>query len=66
MTKSDFPENLAKPAKRALEGAGYFHLEQVAQLSEKELLMLHGMGAKAISQLRQAFMENGLTFSNES
>ena len=66
MTQSDIPQNLGKPANRALEGAGYFRLEQVAEVSEKELMKLHGMGPKAIQRLREALFEKGLSFSDES
>ncbi|WP_408006414.1 hypothetical protein ACJROX_17110 [Pseudalkalibacillus sp. A8] len=36
---SDLPEKLAKPARRALEGAGYFRLEQLAA-TEAEIMTL--------------------------
>ena len=66
MKQSDIPQNLGKPANRALEGAGYLRLEQVAEVSEKELMKLHGMGPKAIERLRKALFEKGLSFSDES
>ncbi|MDR0139634.1 DNA-binding protein [Metabacillus idriensis] len=63
MKESDLPLKLAKPARRALEGVGYLRLEQVAEKSEAELLQLHGMGPKAIGQLREALDEKGLSFA---
>lgn len=66
LTQSNIPQNLGKPANRALEGAGYLRLEQVAEVSEKELMKLHGMGPKAIERLREALFEKGLSFSDES
>ena len=66
LKQSDIPQNLGKPANRALEGAGYLRLEQVAEVSEKELMKLHGMGPKAIERLREALFEKGLSFSDES
>lgn len=48
MKISDLPITLAKPAQRALEGAGYLRLEQFTKLSEAEVLQLHGMGPKAM------------------
>lgn len=63
MKESDLPLKLGKPARRALEGAGYLRLEQVAEKSEAELLQLHGMGPKAIGQLREALDEKGLSFA---
>ena len=66
MTQSDIPQYLGKPANRALEVAGYFRLEQVAEVSEKEIMKLHGMGPKALERLREALFEKGLSFSDES
>ena len=65
MKQSDIPQNLGKPANRALEGAGYLRLEQVAKVSEKELMKLHGVGPKAIERLREALFEKGLSFTDE-
>lgn len=62
VNKSDLPTGLAKPARRALEGAGYFQLEQLTKFSEKEVSKLHGMGPKAIEQIRYALAEKGLSF----
>ena len=63
---SDFPARLAKPAQRALAGAGYTHLEQLAHVTEADLRQLHGMGPKALSQLRDALAEKGLSFATSS
>lgn len=60
----NLPAKLAKPAHRALVGAGYLRLEQLAQVSEKEILKLHGMGPKALDQLRSALTARGLSFSD--
>ncbi|MGG7620422.1 DNA-binding protein [Bacillus coreaensis] len=60
-TKTDFPI-LAKPAIRALEGAGFYRLEQLTEVEEEELVKLHGMGPKAIEQLRLALLEKGWKF----
>jgi predicted flap endonuclease-1-like 5' DNA nuclease len=65
-SESDLPTGLAKPAQRALAGAGYTHLEQLTQASEKELLALHGMGPKAIRLLREALAEKGWSFAEAS
>jgi len=61
--QSDLPKGLAKPAIRALTQAGVFRLEQVAQLSEKELKGLHGIGPNAVELLRGALATEGLTFA---
>jgi hypothetical protein len=61
---SGFPGNLSQPARRALAGAGYTRLEQLSRISEAEIKQLHGMGPKAIGQLRQALEATGLSFAD--
>jgi hypothetical protein len=56
-----FPR-LSAPARRALSGAGYTSLDQLAQISESDLKTLHGMGPTAIAALRAALAERGLSF----
>jgi hypothetical protein len=60
----DLPPGLAKPARRALAGAGYSRLEQFTEVSEKELLRLHGMGPKALDGLRRTLAAKGLSFAD--
>jgi hypothetical protein len=62
----DLPPGLADPARRALAAAGLTRLDQFAQVSEAELLKLHGMGPKAIGALRAALAQCGLTFARAS
>ncbi len=62
--QSDFPAGLSAPARRALDGAGYIHLEQLTKVSESELKKLHGMGPKAINLLRSTLEEKGLSFAD--
>jgi uncharacterized protein YdhG (YjbR/CyaY superfamily) len=62
---SDLPKGLSKPALRALAQAGYARLEQIAQARESDLLRLHGMGPKAIGQLRGALAARGQSFASE-
>jgi hypothetical protein len=62
----DLPLKLGAPARRALLAAGYQNLDQIARVSEVELLRLHGMGPRAIAQLRVALAERGLTFAGRS
>jgi DNA-directed RNA polymerase alpha subunit len=63
--QSDLPAKLSKPAWRALTGAGYWQLEQLTTVSATELLKLHGMGPKALDQLRAALAERGLALAGE-
>ncbi|MEH7125753.1 DNA-binding protein [Bacillus sp. JJ1773] len=60
--RSDLPSGLAKPARRALEGAGYSRLEQFTKVREAEILQLHGMGPKAIEQIRLALKEKEMSY----
>jgi hypothetical protein len=53
------PAGLAAPARRALAAAGYKRLEQLRGASEGDLLQLHGMGPKALEQIRSALRASG-------
>ncbi|MAU00452.1 MAG: DNA-binding protein [Anaerolineaceae bacterium] len=65
-SESNLPTGLAKPAQRALAGAGYSRLEQLTRVNEQELLALHGMGPKAMRLLREALAEKGWSFTEAS
>ena len=56
----DFPIGVAAPARRALAGAGYTELTQLAGVPLAELQDLHGMGPKALRILQEALEERGL------
>jgi hypothetical protein len=62
---SDLPAGLSQPALRALHGAGYYRLEQLTALKEAEVKRLHGIGPKALDQLRSALADKGLSFASE-
>ena len=64
--ESDLPAGLAKPAQRALAGAGYTRLEQFTKLREAEVMRLHGMGPKALDQIRRALAAKGLSFADST
>ncbi|WP_116109282.1 helix-hairpin-helix domain-containing protein [Amycolatopsis ruanii] len=55
----DLPRAIGRPATRAIADAGITTLDQVAALTEAELLALHGMGPKAMRILREALAETG-------
>jgi hypothetical protein len=61
---SEFLEGLARPAQRALAGAGYTGLEQLTRATEAELAQLHGMGPHALEKLRSALAARGLSFAD--
>ncbi len=61
----DLPK-IGNPARNALHGAGYTHLNQLTEVTEAELLKLHGMGPKAIRILREALAARALSFKQET
>ena len=62
--ESDLPPKLGKPAQRALAAAGYVRLEQLTRVSEAQVQRLHGLGPKALDQLRHALAAKGLSFAD--
>jgi hypothetical protein len=65
-TDPDPLDRLAAPARRALEAAGYTTLEQLAEVREREIADLHGMGPNALEKLRKILAEHGLSFGETS
>lgn len=63
-SEPEFPKGVGQPAIRALNGAGYFRLEDLAGATEAELMSLHGMGPKALGVLREALAAKGLSFAH--
>jgi len=57
-----FLADLPAPARRALENKGITTLQQLAALSKKEMLALHGMGPASIPKLSDALSKAGLAF----
>jgi len=54
---------LAKPAQRALANAGINSLEELAKLTEKDFMKLHGIGKNALQTLRSALADKALSFA---
>jgi len=61
--KDGFLSLLGAPARRALENKGITTLRKLSNLSEKEILKLHGMGPGSIPKLRSALKSSGLNFN---
>mgnify|MGYP001347540546 CR=1 FL=1 len=59
-----FPKGVGQPAIRALMGAGYHTLDDLAGANEAELMKLHGVGAKALGVIREALAAKGLSFAD--
>lgn len=51
---------IGAPATRALNGAGYTSLAQLAGVPRAELAKLHGMGPKALRIIDEALRGHGL------
>jgi hypothetical protein len=62
--ETDFPKT-SQPALRALIAAGYTRLEQLTNITEADLLKLHGMGPKAVRILREALEAKGWSFAQK-
>ncbi len=54
----DLPRSIGRPATDALNHIGVTTLSQADELSDKELLCIHGVGPKAVHILREA-IRNG-------
>lgn len=67
MTATDdgLPRAIGRPATGALQHIGIDRLEQVAALTEAELLAVHGVGPKAVRILREALAEQGMAFRDD-
>jgi len=61
-SQSDFPEKISAPALRALLNAKIMNLAQLAKYTENKIADLHGMGPKALGQLKIALKAKGLSF----
>jgi hypothetical protein len=63
------PENnlptIGKPATRALTNAGYTKLAQFTQVTESQILKLHGVGPKAVRILNEALKGKQLSFAGK-
>lgn len=57
---------LAKPAQRALAGAGIQTLKQLSQLTESEFMKLHGIGKNALATLKEDLRKEELSFRQTS
>ncbi|WP_435206727.1 helix-hairpin-helix domain-containing protein [Micromonospora sp. bgisy143] len=52
---------IGAPATRALHGAGYTTLRELAGVPRTELAALHGMGPKTLDIIQAALEEHGLS-----
>ncbi len=57
-----FLADLSAPARRALENHGIQSLQQLAQISQQEMLSWHGIGPASVPKLKSALNKAGLSF----
>ena len=62
-TPQPLPTSIGAPAGSALLERGIRDLRDLTQVTERELLSWHGVGPKAVSRLRDAMAEHGLTLA---
>ncbi len=55
----EFPRGIGRPANAALVDNGFTTLEQVAAMSEAELLAIHGVGPRAVAVLKSELERQG-------
>ncbi|WP_437497865.1 DNA-binding protein [Sorangium sp. So ce1099] len=64
-TESALPKGIGKPATRALASVGISRLDQVARLTEAQLLALHGVGPKAVGVIKAALEAQGKSLARD-
>jgi 3-methyladenine DNA glycosylase AlkD len=65
LPQSELPK-MSKPANRELHNAGFYRLEQFTEVTEGDILKIHGVGPKALRILNEALKEKGLSFAKKS
>lgn len=58
----EFARTMGTVAPRELAAHGITRYEQLTEVTEKELLAIHGVGPKAIRILREELQARGLSF----
>lgn len=58
-------DKIGAPAQRALAQNKIRKLEQLARHTEREVLLWHGIGPKAIGLLKAALKQRGISFKRE-
>jgi predicted RecB family nuclease len=63
--KDNFMSVLSTPDRRALENNGITSIQQLASLSEEELLQFHGMGKSSILKLKAVLQVHDLRLGED-
>ncbi|MDR3576997.1 MAG: DNA-directed RNA polymerase subunit alpha C-terminal domain-containing protein [Anaerolineaceae bacterium] len=56
---------LPAPAQRAIQSTGVKTVEELAQMSEKEMMSLHGFGPKGMKIIKEFLAENDLALKEK-
>lgn len=62
MTYEEFLQQLSKPARNALLHNGIQSFEQLAELTEKQVLAIHGIGPKSLPMMKAALSQANQAF----
>jgi DNA-directed RNA polymerase alpha subunit len=54
-------KKLSAPAERAIQSTGVKTVEALAEMSEKEIMELHGIGKHGMETIKAFMAENGLS-----
>ena len=60
MTYLDFLDKLSKPAKNGLLHEGIDDFDKLSELTEKEILSIHGIGPKSLPVVRECLAQTGM------
>lgn len=63
--KRTFPQNLAKPAQRALLSQGISILNDLSRFTKSEIKALHGIGPDAMEKITNEMFEEQISFAKE-
>lgn len=63
--ENEFPTTLGTVAPRELAAHGITRLDQLTDLTERDLLAIHGVGPKAVRILREELRARGLGFRTD-
>ncbi len=63
--KRTFPQNLAKPAQRALLSQGISILNDLSRFTKSEIKALHGIGPDAMEKITHEMFEEQISFARD-
>lgn len=63
--KRTFPQNLTKPAQRALLSQGISILNDLSRFTKAEIKALHGIGPDALEKITNEMFEEQISFAKE-